>query len=51
MEVVGIRDRSFKATIAEELTLTWEKGRFAMRFLKEDEKSVGAGRIQRFERQ
>ncbi len=50
MEVVGIQSRDFKATIAEELSLSWEKGRFAMRFLKEDETSVGAGRIQRFER-
>ncbi|MBR3325857.1 MAG: glycoside hydrolase family 32 protein [Atopobiaceae bacterium] len=50
MEVVGIQSRGFHATIAKELELTWEKDRFAMRFTKEGEKSVGAGRIQRFER-
>jgi beta-fructofuranosidase len=49
MEVVGIQSREFKATIAEELVLKWENGRFAMRFKDQDEKSVGAGRMQRFE--
>lgn len=50
MEVVGIHSRDFKATIARELTLSWEKGKFAMRFQDQGEKSVGAGRMQRFER-
>ena len=49
MEVVGIQSRDFQATIADELELLWDKGRFTMRFADQGEKSVGAGRMQRFE--
>lgn len=41
---------SFKATIAEELELTWDGERFEMRFTNTDKASVGAGRQTRFER-
>ena len=50
LEVVGIQSRDFHATIADELELTWEDGVFAMRFSDTDEKAVGAGRKERFEK-
>ncbi len=40
---------SFAATIADELTLSWDGSRFAMRFSDPDKASVGAGRVERFE--
>ena len=49
LEIVGIQSRDFRAVISRELELAWEDGRFALRFLDQSEKSVGAGRMQRFE--
>jgi len=40
---------SLKMTVAKELQLTWDGERFEMRFLDEDKKAVGAGRVSRFE--
>ena len=42
--------RSFKATIAGELCLSWDGERFEMRFADSDKSSVGAGRVLRYEK-
>ncbi|MDO4538207.1 MAG: glycoside hydrolase family 32 protein [Coriobacteriales bacterium] len=49
LEVVGIQSRDFHATIAHDLTLSWKDGRFSLHFADQSEKSVGAGRKERFE--
>ena len=48
VEVEGIAENQFQAVLANELILSYENGRFEMKFMDQEKSSVSAGRSIRF---